>query len=81
MLVIPPPLLSTHPSPCFPPTPPPCFPLAPVCLPPAPPQVDYKFTSLDKTTISNIPPRSPRLWAHAVITWVVSFFVYMCLWK
>lgn len=44
-------------------------------------QVDYKFTSLDKTTISNIPPRSPRLWAHAVITWVVSFFVYMCLWK
>uniref|UniRef100_A0AAD5H1R9 ERD4-related membrane protein n=1 Tax=Chlorella ohadii TaxID=2649997 RepID=A0AAD5H1R9_9CHLO len=41
----------------------------------------YTFTSLDKTTISNIPSRDPALWAHAVITWAVTFVVYWWLWK
>lgn len=44
-------------------------------------EIEYKFTSLDKTTMSNVAAKSPRLWAHAVVTWVVSFFVYWWLWK
>ena len=42
------------------------------CLP-SPPQ--------DKTTISNIPAKDSMLWAHAVITWAVTFVVYWWLWK
>lgn len=42
-------------------------------LPPSPPQ--------DKTTISNIPAKDSMLWAHAVITWAVTFAVYWWLWK
>jgi hypothetical protein len=41
----------------------------------------YTFTSLDKTTISNIPSHSSMLWAHAVITWAVTFVAYWWLWK
>lgn len=41
----------------------------------------YTFTSLDKTTISNIPAKDSMLWAHAVITWAVTFVVYWWLWK
>ena len=44
-------------------------------------EVKYTFTTLDKTTISNIAARSPRLWAHAVLTWAVSFVVYWILWR
>ena len=48
-------------------------PLHSFCLPPTPP--------LPTATIANIPPRSPRLWAHAVLCWVLSFFIYYWLWK
>lgn len=44
-------------------------------------EIKYEFTDLDKTTMSNISSRSPSLWAHAVVTWVVSLIMYFWLWK
>ncbi|KAL4853137.1 CSC1-like protein [Chlorella vulgaris] len=44
-------------------------------------EIKYKFSSLDKTTIANVTAGSARLWAHAVVTYVVSFFIYYWLWK
>eukprot|EP00887_Chlorella_sp_A99_P001230 scaffold14.g1230.t1 len=43
--------------------------------------VSYTFSSLDKTTMANIAPGSPRLYAHAVITWLVSLHVLRLLWR
>lgn len=61
-------------------------------LPPAPPNFtwsyaseyvpeNYVFTDLDKTTLSNIPARSIKLVAHAIIGWVVTFVVFFQLWR
>lgn len=44
-------------------------------------EMKYTFSNLDKTTIANIPSRSARLWAHAVIAWLVTFVCYRWLWK
>ncbi|KAL6782290.1 hypothetical protein ACKKBG_A06245 [Auxenochlorella protothecoides x Auxenochlorella symbiontica] len=43
--------------------------------------VSYSFTNLDKTTMANISDRSPRLWAHAVVVWMVTFFTFYVLWS
>ena len=61
-------------------------------LPPAPPEYvwyydssyvpnNYMFTDLDKCTLSNVPARSPKLYAHAIITWVVTIIVFVQLWR
>ena len=61
-------------------------------LPPAPPNFvwyysadnvpsDYQFSDLDKTTLSNVPQRSTKMIAHAIFTWVVTFFVFFQLWR
>ncbi|KAL4515648.1 hypothetical protein Ndes2437B_g07075 [Nannochloris sp. 'desiccata'] len=61
-------------------------------LPPAPPGYvwyydatnvpsDYYFTDLDKTTLSNIPPRDTKLIAHAIVSWAVTFLVFLQLWR
>jgi hypothetical protein len=42
---------------------------------------DYYFTDLDKTTLANIPPRDTKLIAHAIITWAVTFLVFLQLWR
>ena len=42
--------------------------------------VKYTFTDLDKTTMANIAPRSPRLYGHAVLTWMVTGIVLWRLW-
>lgn len=40
--------------------------------------VQYDLTELDKTTMTNIPTRSNYLYAHAIVTWVVTILV---LWR
>lgn len=42
---------------------------------------NYYFTSLDKTTISNIPSRSSKLIAHSILTWVVTIIVLLMCWE
>jgi hypothetical protein len=42
---------------------------------------DYYFTDLDKTTLSNIPPRDTKLIAHGILTWAVTFVVFLQLWR
>lgn len=44
-------------------------------------EAKYTFSNLDKTTIANVSSRSARLWAHAIITWLVTFVCYRWLWK
>lgn len=31
--------------------------------------------------MANISDRSPRLWAHAVVVWMVTFFTFYVLWS
>lgn len=40
--------------------------------------VQYDLTALDKTTMTNIPEKSNYLYAHAIVTWAVTFLV---LWR
>lgn len=40
--------------------------------------VKYDLTALDKTTMTNIPTQSNKLYAHAIMTWVLSILV---LWR
>lgn len=43
--------------------------------------VKYHFTDLDKTTMANISDRSPRLWAYAIIAYVVTGIAFWVLWR
>ena len=43
--------------------------------------VAYHFSSLDRTTLANVPPGSPRLFAHALVTWLVSLYALRLLWR
>ena len=40
--------------------------------------VKYDLTALDKTTMTNIPPKSDRLYAHSIMTWWLTILV---LWR
>lgn len=42
---------------------------------------DYTFSDLDKTTLSNIPDRSSKLYVHAVLVWLVTGVVFWQLWR
>lgn len=42
---------------------------------------NYHFSSLDKITLSNIPDRSDRLYAHAVIAYVVTIIMFAHVWS
>lgn len=44
-------------------------------------QVEYEYSNLDKTTISNLAARDPKLWAHAVIAYLVTLFAYWHWWR
>ena len=37
--------------------------------------IKYEFTDLDKTTMTNVPSKSSRLYAHAIIAWAVTIAV------
>jgi len=41
----------------------------------------YYFTDLDKTTMTNVPSKSPRLWAHCILTWVVTLVALWQFWR
>ncbi|KAH7620097.1 hypothetical protein Ndes2526B_g05351 [Nannochloris sp. 'desiccata'] len=41
----------------------------------------YYFTDLDKTTMANVPPKSSRLYAHSVLTWVVTAIALWRIWS
>lgn len=42
---------------------------------------EYTFTNLDKTTMANVQPRSSRLYAHALMTWLISFVAMWQFWR
>jgi len=42
--------------------------------------IRYSFTDLDKTTMANMPARSSRLYAHAVLAWVVTAIALWRIW-
>jgi hypothetical protein len=41
----------------------------------------YYFTDLDKTTMANVAPESSRLYAHSLLTWVVSGLALWRIWS
>ncbi|KAI7841239.1 hypothetical protein COHA_005076 [Chlorella ohadii] len=43
--------------------------------------VQYRFSDLDKVTMSNIEAGSKRLYAHAVLAWAVSLYALRLLWR
>ena len=37
---------------------------------------EYVFTNLDKTLMTNVADRDPRLWVHLLSSYVISFVVW-----